>query len=178
MFKFAQHGQCGTWVSELLPHTAKCVDDLALVKTVHTNAINHDPGLHVCYDRQRGAGQAEPRFVAGLRTGQREQRSAGVRGAHAELEIGRGGPGFVHPHVVQRLLGQQVHGGRAAACGRPGALCAEPAGSARCKSTSDARHAGQVESPGAGSLWRSGNADAHCAVRDGVSHADQRAGID
>jgi uncharacterized protein (DUF1501 family) len=31
------------WVSELLPHTAKCVDDIALVKTVHTNAINHDP---------------------------------------------------------------------------------------------------------------------------------------
>ena len=43
MFKFAQHGKCGMWVSELLPHTAKHVDDLALVKTVHTNAINHDP---------------------------------------------------------------------------------------------------------------------------------------
>ena len=42
-FKFAQHGQCGRWVSELLPHTAKIVDDIALVKTVHTNAINHDP---------------------------------------------------------------------------------------------------------------------------------------
>ncbi len=42
-FKFAQHGQCGMWVSELLPYTAKCVDDIALVKTVHTNAINHDP---------------------------------------------------------------------------------------------------------------------------------------
>jgi hypothetical protein len=43
MFKFAQHGQCGTWVSELLPHTAQVVDELALIKTVHTNAINHDP---------------------------------------------------------------------------------------------------------------------------------------
>jgi hypothetical protein len=43
MFKFTQHGQCGTWVSELLPHTAKCVDDIALVRTIHTNAINHDP---------------------------------------------------------------------------------------------------------------------------------------
>ncbi|HVW37286.1 MAG TPA: DUF1501 domain-containing protein [Pirellulales bacterium] len=42
-FKFQQHGQCGTWVSELLPHTAKHVDDLAVVRTVHTNAINHDP---------------------------------------------------------------------------------------------------------------------------------------
>lgn len=42
-FKFSQHGKCGTWVSELLPHTAKHVDDLAVVRTVHTNAINHDP---------------------------------------------------------------------------------------------------------------------------------------
>ena len=42
-FAFTQHGQCGRWVSELLPHTAKIVDDIALIKTVHTNAINHDP---------------------------------------------------------------------------------------------------------------------------------------
>ncbi|RPI81641.1 MAG: DUF1501 domain-containing protein, partial [Planctomycetaceae bacterium] len=42
-FQFAQHGQCGRWVSELLPYTAQHVDDLALIKTVHTNAINHDP---------------------------------------------------------------------------------------------------------------------------------------
>ena len=43
MFKFAQHGQSGRWVSELLPHTAKIVDELAVIKTVHTSAINHDP---------------------------------------------------------------------------------------------------------------------------------------
>ena len=42
-FKFSQHGQCGRWVSELLPHTAQCVDDIALIRTIHTNAINHDP---------------------------------------------------------------------------------------------------------------------------------------
>ena len=42
-FKFAQHGQSQRWVSELLPHTAKIVDELAVVKTLHTNAINHDP---------------------------------------------------------------------------------------------------------------------------------------
>jgi hypothetical protein len=43
IFKFTRHGRCGMWVSELLPHTARCVDDIALVKSVHTNAINHDP---------------------------------------------------------------------------------------------------------------------------------------
>ena len=43
MFKFNRHGDCGMWVSELLPHIAGCANDIALVKTVHTNAINHDP---------------------------------------------------------------------------------------------------------------------------------------
>lgn len=42
-YRFKQYGQCGRWVSELLPHTAELVDELAVVKTVHTNAINHDP---------------------------------------------------------------------------------------------------------------------------------------
>jgi hypothetical protein len=42
-FSFSQHGQSGRWISELLPHTAKIVDELAVIKTVHTNAINHDP---------------------------------------------------------------------------------------------------------------------------------------
>ena len=45
IFKFAQHGQSGAWVSELLPHTAKMVDDLCFVKSLHTEAINHDPAI-------------------------------------------------------------------------------------------------------------------------------------
>jgi uncharacterized protein (DUF1501 family) len=42
-FQFARHGESGAWVSELLPHTATVVDDIAIVKSVHTEAINHDP---------------------------------------------------------------------------------------------------------------------------------------
>jgi hypothetical protein len=45
IFKFAQHGQCGAWVSELMPHTAKVVDDLCFIKSLHTEAINHDPAI-------------------------------------------------------------------------------------------------------------------------------------
>ncbi len=43
MFEFTQHGKSGTWISELLPHTAKIVDDIAIVKSLNTEAINHDP---------------------------------------------------------------------------------------------------------------------------------------
>src|SRR3954454_4897410 len=44
-FAFTQHGQSGAWVSELLPHTAKIVDDLTIIKTMNTDAINHDPAI-------------------------------------------------------------------------------------------------------------------------------------
>jgi hypothetical protein len=43
IYKFAPHGQCGTLVSELLPHTSQIVDELAVIRSVHTEAINHDP---------------------------------------------------------------------------------------------------------------------------------------
>src|SRR5687767_8152511 len=45
VFKFAQHGQSGAWVSDLLPWTAKMADDLCFVKSMHTEAINHDPAI-------------------------------------------------------------------------------------------------------------------------------------
>ena len=45
LFNFQPHGQSGTELSELLPHTAKVVDDITLVKTVQTDAINHDPAI-------------------------------------------------------------------------------------------------------------------------------------
>jgi hypothetical protein len=45
VFDFKQYGQSGAWISELLPHTAKIVDQIAIVKTFWTDAINHDPAI-------------------------------------------------------------------------------------------------------------------------------------
>jgi hypothetical protein len=45
VYSFAQHGKSGAWVSELLPHTAKIVDDITIIKSMHTDAINHDPAI-------------------------------------------------------------------------------------------------------------------------------------
>ena len=44
-FKFAQHGKSGHWMSDRLPHTAKIADDLCIVKSMYTEAINHGPGV-------------------------------------------------------------------------------------------------------------------------------------
>jgi hypothetical protein len=48
VFKFAQHGQSGAWMSELLPHLSKVADDLCLVRSMYTEQINHDPAITFC----------------------------------------------------------------------------------------------------------------------------------
>ena len=44
-FQFHQHGESDAWVSELLPYTARMVDDLAIIRSMHTEAINHEPAI-------------------------------------------------------------------------------------------------------------------------------------
>jgi hypothetical protein len=44
-YKFKQHGKSGMWVSEVLPNTAKMVDDLCFIRSMHTEAINHEPAI-------------------------------------------------------------------------------------------------------------------------------------
>jgi hypothetical protein len=45
IFPFKQHGQSGAWVCDLMPHTAKIVDELCIVRSMYTEAINHDPAI-------------------------------------------------------------------------------------------------------------------------------------
>jgi hypothetical protein len=45
IFKFSQHGQSGAWLSDLMPHLSTVVDDLCFIKSMHTDAINHDPAI-------------------------------------------------------------------------------------------------------------------------------------
>jgi len=47
MYKFTQHGKSGMWITELLPWTAKAVDDICFIRSMHTEAINHEPAI--CY---------------------------------------------------------------------------------------------------------------------------------
>ena len=46
-FKFAQHGQCGMWVSDALPHLTRQVDDIALVRSLYTTNITHEPAVYL-----------------------------------------------------------------------------------------------------------------------------------
>jgi Protein of unknown function (DUF1501) len=45
IYKFSQQGKSQTWISEMLPHTAQVVDELCIIKSIHSEAINHDPAI-------------------------------------------------------------------------------------------------------------------------------------
>jgi hypothetical protein len=66
-FRFARHGRCGAWVSELLPHTARVADDVCFIKSMHTEAINHDPAVTFLQTGAQLAGR--PSFGAWLSYG-------------------------------------------------------------------------------------------------------------
>lgn len=57
IFKFAQHGQSGMWMSELLPHMSTVADELCMIRSVHTEAINHDPAITFCQTGSQLAGR-------------------------------------------------------------------------------------------------------------------------
>jgi len=63
-FKFSQHGDSATWLSELLPHTAKIVDDLAIIKSMSHDVIDHDSAQQICHTGSPQLGQ--PSFGAWL----------------------------------------------------------------------------------------------------------------
>jgi len=58
VFKFQQHGQSGAWISELLPYTAKMVDDITVIRSLHTEAINHEPAITFIQTGSMIAGKA------------------------------------------------------------------------------------------------------------------------
>ena len=58
MFKFAQHGQSGMWISELLPNIAKMSDDLCFIRSMKTDAINHEPANQLVYTGSMQNGKA------------------------------------------------------------------------------------------------------------------------
>ena len=87
MFKFAQHGQCGMWVSELLPHTAEVVDELTLIKSVNTGAINHDPACTFLMTGNELPGKASLGSWLTYGLGSENEDLPGVCGAHAALVL-------------------------------------------------------------------------------------------
>ncbi|HEX3149369.1 MAG TPA: DUF1501 domain-containing protein [Gemmataceae bacterium] len=56
-FQFKQHGQCGAWVSEVMPHLAGVVDDLAFIRSMYTTNLTHEPAIYIVQTGKMGPGR-------------------------------------------------------------------------------------------------------------------------
>ena len=91
IYKFAQHGKAGIWLSELLPHTAKIADEITRGEEhVHRGDQSRSRD-HVHSDRQPGGRAAVFRLVGELWAGLRDRRSAGVCGDDFARHRAQGG---------------------------------------------------------------------------------------
>ena len=117
-FKFAKHGQSGAELSEMLPHLAKIVDDICLVKSVKTDQFNHAPGADLLQHRLLATGPAVPRLVGALRARRGDAGSAGVRGhEHGQRLERRLGA------LVERLSADDLHRHALSQPGRSDSQC-------------------------------------------------------
>jgi hypothetical protein len=157
-FKFQRHGKCGMWVCELLPWTAKVVDDMCFIRSMHTEAINHEPAITYMQTGNQVTGR--PCMGAWV--------SYGLGSLNQSLR----------PVVVVRLSV-----GRARRClfslqRGPNPLHQQSArGTDPGPPPDTGRFAGSQrdELP---DRRRPGDAHAHPAIRDGLSHAGECAGAD
>jgi hypothetical protein len=143
-FTFRPMGQCGTWVNtDLLPHTARIVDDITLIKTVHTNAINHDPACTFVMTGSEIPGKAS--IGSWL--------SYGLGSENNDLR--QQWPSALQPHVGERVSPLAVQRRRSARQWRPGTVSAEPRRSHSHRSPHNARRAEPTEPTQLGTVWRS-----------------------
>src|SRR5262249_45988123 len=56
-YKFARHGACGAWVSEVMPHLAGVVDDLAFIRSMYTTNLTHEPAVYLIQTGKMGPGR-------------------------------------------------------------------------------------------------------------------------
>ena len=80
-YDFKRYGQCGAEITEMMPHIGSIADDIAIVRSMHTDPINHDPAVTYLLTGNQQPGRPTDRLVDRLWPGQREQEPARVRGA-------------------------------------------------------------------------------------------------
>ena len=69
-FDFKKHGECGSEISNVLPHLATVVDDISIIRSVHTDQFNHSPGATLCQYGKRNPGTTFDGILAKLRARQ------------------------------------------------------------------------------------------------------------
>lgn len=175
VFEFAQYGEAGTWVSELLPHTARAVDDIALIRTVSADAVNHDPAIMAMLTGAPLPGKPSVGSWLSYGLGALNQNLPTFVVLTLQLLAASFGAAAFDPAVGQRVLTGDPLGGHCALCGRAGAVSRQPSRARpHCASSIFGRDQGaEPTHPRAHGGPEYSNS--HRPVRARVSHAERGA---
>ena len=175
----ASTAKSGTWISELLPHTAGDRRRHRHHQVGEHRGDQPRPGHHLHPDRRAAAGPAQPGRLAQLRPGERESEPAGVRRADLARQRQQDRSAALLAALGQRLPADASI--RACASARATIRCSicrtRPASTAATRRRM-LDGLGQLEPAGGRVVRRSGNQHPHRAIRDGLPHADLRARAD
>ena len=126
MFDFSRHGQNGSWFSELVPNIAGIADEITLVKSVHTEAINHDPAITAINTGVQQPGK--PSMGAWLDWGLGSPNKNLPGYARHDLERPRAIPSPVRPFVGKWVSSFQTSGSQIRSAGDPVLYLSNPKG--------------------------------------------------
>ena len=171
MFKFAQHGKSGMWVSELLPKISEIVDDIALIKTVHTDAINHDPACTFVMTGSEVPGKASLGSWLSYGLGSESNDLPAFVVLTPQWSSKANAQALFTRMWSSGFLPTRFTGVALRSAGDPVLYIKEPARRGARRPPGHARCAQSIERGKLPALRRSGDPDAHRAVRDGLSHA-------
>ena len=178
IYKFHKRGQAGTEISELLPHVGTIADEMALVRTIHTEAINHDPAITYIQTAAQQPGRPSMGAAGGRRAADavrprpRQPESPWGCGPAFHLERQARRPGTVHTSLGCRIPPITPSRGGPSFEWRPGAVPLQPG---RCQfhhTSKNARFTCTTQPaaiPGGGGP---GNRGEDCPVRNGLPHAN------
>ena len=166
-FKFAKHGQSGAELSEMLPHLAKVVDDICLIKSVTHRPVQPRPGADLLQHRLLAAGPAVPRLVGALRP----RRETQDLPAFVVMSTGSGISGGAANWSSGFLPTVYTGVGFATRATRSSTSPARRASTRSCSATRSTWSA-TLNRQRLGSDRRSGDRHAHRALRDGLPPAD------
>ena len=102
-YKFAQYGKCGMWVSELLPNTAKVVDEMCFIRSMNTDAINHEPAITFAQTGNQVSGKPCLGSWVSYAPGHAQPEPARLRGHGGQVDEHGADSGHIGQAVDERL---------------------------------------------------------------------------
>ena len=173
---FKRYGQTGTWVSDLLPYTGRMVDDLTIIKSTNTEAINHEPAIMLMNTGNMNAGKPCLGSWLAYGLGSMNDNLPTFMVLQTKLNAKENNQPVSSRLWSSGFLSSEYAGVGLRSAGDPVLYLTDPERRGSRGAPQDARRGERDQSADLRGTRRSGNEFAHRAVRDGLPDADLGAG--